>query len=144
MSGFVYFIGNVDRSHYVKIGWCRHSPFARLKELQTGCPEHLTVFTYFPGSLEDERRLHRTFDLLRYRGEWFINDLKLRDFIDYLTEFDDKLEEECSRERFEEAVWDVLVSGYDYPHRDNLELYKRSADKREWKSLFPDEADAFE
>lgn len=143
MTGFVYFIGSLDSSPYVKIGWALHSPFRRLKELQTGCPDHLTVFTYFRGSIEDERRLHRTFDLLHYRGEWFINDLKLRDFIDYLTEFDEKLEEECPRERFEGAVWDVLVTGYNWPHRPNLAIYKRSADPSEWRALFPDEQDAF-
>jgi hypothetical protein len=138
MSGYVYFITG-DPLDYVKIGWTKKNPFARLRELQTGCPNHLFVLTYVSGSLEDEARLHRTFDLLHYRGEWFVKDLKLNDFLDYLTEFGDRLEEECPRQKFEDAIWDVLVSGYDFPDRPHAGIYKRSADAREWHFLFPGE-----
>ena len=133
-QGFVYFIAPEPET-YVKIGWCLNDPMRRLSELQTGCPEPLTLLACFPGALEEEKRLHRTFAELKFRGEWFYLDHKLADFVWYLNEDYPRGNPYSTRQQFEAATWDVLISGYDFPHRENLEQYKRSAEPSHWRHL---------
>lgn len=137
MSGFIYFI-ETEGGEYVKIGWSLNHPEGRRRTLQTGCPKPLDLVAFFPGSLEDERRLHRTFAELAYRGEWFFHIHKLRDFTWYLTS-DGERGPEVPRQIFEDAIWDVLVSGYEWPHRSDLEEYTASANPEPWRFLFPGE-----
>jgi hypothetical protein len=43
----------------------------RLRNMQTGNSERLSVLRVFEGSADEERRLHARFLSLRLRGEWF-------------------------------------------------------------------------
>lgn len=134
-TGFVYFITS-EPDLFVKIGWALHCPERRLRELQTGCPEPLRLMAYFPGSREDERRLHDTFAELHHRGEWFYNQHKLTDLIQYLSDnYPKPTETGASREVFEAATWDVIITGYDFPDKPDLGEYRVSANGDLWKHL---------
>jgi hypothetical protein len=67
--GFVYFI-QADDGGPIKIGWAL-DPIARLKELQVGCPEPLSLLMTLADEGGLETQLHRRFATLRLRGEWF-------------------------------------------------------------------------
>jgi hypothetical protein len=66
--GFVYLIAAKKR---YKIGYTAQEPRARLRALQTGSPETLSLIGWFRGSADDERALHVRWANLHYRGEWF-------------------------------------------------------------------------
>lgn len=106
MSGFVYLI-TMEPDEFVKIGFTRAHPRSRLDTLQTGCPQPLRLMAYFPGTMEDEKRLHMTFNELRFRGEWFSVEDKLSDFLTYLGDFRDPMK---AREAFEGAVHDCIIN----------------------------------
>ncbi len=76
-KGYVYFIQG-QCGGAIKIGFSV-SPEKRLKELQTGYPDTLTILLMIPGSESTETTLHRQFDASRLKGEWFRPD-------DYLIE----------------------------------------------------------
>lgn len=67
---------------YVKIGWSARVG-ARLRALEVGIPEHLTLYRIIEGAtIQDEHELHRRFDALRCRnGEWFRNEPPLTGFL---------------------------------------------------------------
>jgi hypothetical protein len=111
MSGYVYFI-LCEPMEAVKIGFTKHDPKRRLKELQTGSAGPLKLACYFAGSIDDERRLHAAFGALSIHLEWFRFEAKLRDFVYYL-EPDEGLE--ATRRAFENALHDVLMQGLWYP-----------------------------
>ncbi|TXM53607.1 GIY-YIG nuclease family protein [Methylobacterium sp. WL120] len=67
-DGSIYAIGYDDK---VKIGWSAVPPRQRMATLQIGCPEDLILFGSRPGTVAEERQLHREFAHLRIRGEWF-------------------------------------------------------------------------
>lgn len=77
-SGFVYFIRCGDK---VKIGFALNDVGARLKTLQTGSAEPLSLLHYERGSERAERELHRRFAAYRYVREWFRLEGDLADFI---------------------------------------------------------------
>lgn len=106
MIGFVYFI-TMEPDEFVKIGFTKSHPRSRLDTLQTGCPQPLRLMAYFPATMEDERRLHMTFDELRFRGEWFVVQDKLDDLIAYMGDFFDP---QCTREFFEGAIHDCVIN----------------------------------
>jgi hypothetical protein len=66
----IYFIQAGDGGP-VKIGHTKHDAHKRLKELQTGCPEKLTVVGVIEGDRSQERQLHEILDAYRIHGEWF-------------------------------------------------------------------------
>lgn len=135
MSGYVYFI-TCEPDEYVKIGWAKHNPANRMRTLQTGCPEALRLMAYFPGSQDDERRLHETFAELQYRGEWFLVQHKLRDLIEYLSDnWPRETNSGASRETFEGAVWDVIISGFEHPDMPDPAAYRRSGNGRLWHHM---------
>lgn len=141
MSGHVYFI-TVEPDRYVKIGWALHNPANRLRELQTGCPDTLRLMAWAPGSREDERRLHETFRELHYRGEWFVCEHKLEDLVSYLSDdFPRPTKTGATRQRFEDGIWDVVITGYDFPHLHDLDAYRRSGDGALWDHLHPEMAE---
>jgi hypothetical protein len=80
MSGYVYVIGT-ELADRVKIGFTSGDPRARLKALQTGCPDELVVIATEVGSQSLERNLHERFAEKRVRGEWFRVDKELREYI---------------------------------------------------------------
>jgi hypothetical protein len=65
----VYLIAN--ESGQVKIGYSAKSPEARLKSMQTGNHEKLTLVWVIAGDDNDERILHNVFKDKRVKGEWF-------------------------------------------------------------------------
>lgn len=75
--GTVYLIGALH-SDVVKIGFTDGDPADRARKLQTGSPVRLRVLSWFAGTAEDERGLHRRLRHLRSRGEWFRNTNELR------------------------------------------------------------------
>jgi len=105
--GQVYFIACTGMSA-MKIGFTRQGVANRLLALQTGCPLPLRTFGYFPGTIDDERRLHAAFASLRMQGEWFRLAGKLIDLSCYIGECDD-------RGIFEDAVHDALLQGFWHP-----------------------------
>jgi len=67
-DGIVYFVGF---NGFVKIGFSVNVE-RRIRDLQKGAPYRLEVYAAIPGSLNDEKQLHRRF--IRHRtdiGEWF-------------------------------------------------------------------------
>lgn len=138
MSGFVYFITS-EPDEYVKIGWSLHNPSGRMRTLQTGCPEALRLMAYFPGTQEDERRLHATFEELHYRGEWFSLSYKLLDLVRYLSDNHPReTNSGATRRRFEDGVWDAVITGYEHPDMpdDYLIRYRMSGNASPWMHLF--------
>ena len=82
-QGKVYFI-QVE-SGPVKIGFTRKRPEGRLKELQTGNHQSLTLVLVIPGTQDDELKLHQEFARLEIRSEWYRPEQELLDRIRLLT-----------------------------------------------------------
>lgn len=68
-KGFIYFIQR-GYTGPVKIGWAL-DPDRRLGELQIGSAEDLHIIGITPGTMADERQLHKDVAEYRVRGEWF-------------------------------------------------------------------------
>lgn len=134
MSGFVYFIACEPMSA-VKIGYTRCSPYARLSALQTGCPSPLKLLAYVPATIDEEGRLHEAFAPLHIQGEWFRDDLKLRDLIQWLGD-----DVKSPRQAFENALHDVLMQdGGWYPYGPvTQEEYNESGYWEPFRSLLWD------
>lgn len=69
VNGHVYFVRH-GVSGPIKIGWATEID-ERIAELQVGNPERLELLGSRPGTISDERSLHRQFAEHRLRGEWF-------------------------------------------------------------------------
>jgi hypothetical protein len=63
----VYFIRS---GNFIKIGHATN-PNRRLKELQTGNPNHLELMGVIPGGPNAESHIHSIFSDFRTNGEWF-------------------------------------------------------------------------
>lgn len=71
-EGFVYFIAIGDPYiTHVKIGFTRANPYARLSDLQTGCPFPMRMLGFILGCMAQERELHNVLGDYRAQGEWF-------------------------------------------------------------------------
>jgi hypothetical protein len=80
--GFIYFITCMSSPHYpIKIGWSASMAELRLPMLQCGNPNMLTVVGTLVGRQQDEAKLHRYFAHLHVRGEWFLRNDELIDYI---------------------------------------------------------------
>lgn len=79
--GTVYFIQN--KIGRIKIGWTGGCPKKRLKALQTGDSDGLTLVAAMDGSEATEKALHFRFAAYRVRsdGEWFYPNKDLSDFM---------------------------------------------------------------
>ena len=71
-EGYVYLIAHHERRR-VKIGHS-HNPLRRLKQVQNGCPDCLSLVDYVPGGRALETAFHRQFADRRVMGEWFRDD----------------------------------------------------------------------
>lgn len=80
-AGGIYFIRAGDR---IKIGFSTN-PFDRFKQLQTSSPVDLELLAYLPGTFDDERDLHCLFATCHVRGEWFLNDPTILQYIKVRT-----------------------------------------------------------
>ena len=72
-KGFVYLVRHGNSSK-VKVGWTRTEKGVegRLRSMQTGNPELLTILSYFRvSSSKTEKMIHFYFEKKRIRGEWF-------------------------------------------------------------------------
>lgn len=67
--GKLYFVQAA--SGPIKIGFTRKQPIGRLKELQVGNHEDLTLLLSVPGTMEQERQLHEELKPYLIRREWF-------------------------------------------------------------------------
>lgn len=69
--GTIYYIGDGDG--HVKIGYTGGRAEDRMRALQTGTPARLRLLATQPGTMQEERALHRRFGHARVRrdGEWF-------------------------------------------------------------------------
>lgn len=67
---FVYFIQCNGRQGPIKIGRASNPP-ARRDDLQTSNPYPLVLLGYISGGARTEKALHKEFDEVRVRGEWF-------------------------------------------------------------------------
>lgn len=71
-EGFVYFIAiGEPYVTYVKVGFTRKNPAARLRDLQTGCPFKMRLLGYVFGCRAMEQELHDVLGDDRAEGEWF-------------------------------------------------------------------------
>jgi hypothetical protein len=68
-DGWIYIVGAVGAG-MVKIGFTRNPP-TRIKALRADAAWTLLVLRLVPGSVSDERALHRRFAEHRDHGEWF-------------------------------------------------------------------------
>ncbi len=66
----VYFV-RCETTRLVKIGFTVGSVKERLSSLQTGSASELFLIAAVMGSEADEKALHRKYDHVRVRGEWF-------------------------------------------------------------------------
>ena len=80
----VYFI--TDGTN-IKIGYTSGSPMNRLKKLQIGSSQRLSLIGYIEGNKEKERELHNKFSNLRlnFKNEWFKGTEELIEFINENT-----------------------------------------------------------
>jgi hypothetical protein len=74
----IYFITDGE---YIKIGYTRMYPIARLKELQTGNPKPLKLLATMVGGLSLEKELHNKFKPYKAQGEWFISSGEILEYI---------------------------------------------------------------
>lgn len=82
MTGFVYAIG--DGRGHVKIGWSA-DPKDRLRQMQTGSPDQMTLLGTVEWPQWRELETHRKLSNWRIRGEWFRLEGAVADFIARLT-----------------------------------------------------------
>lgn len=74
--GFVYFLSCEWPDFPIKIGWASDVAL-RVRKLQGAMPYKITVLGMFPGTIDDERRLHIGYAEYRLEGEWFSRSDKL-------------------------------------------------------------------
>lgn len=67
----IYFINSDGRADCIKIGYTRRDPQDRLRKLQTATPDQLRLIGAVEGERYLERMLHKRYQHLRIRGEWF-------------------------------------------------------------------------
>lgn len=66
----IYFI-EMESEGWIKVGFTAGSAERRMAQLQTGQPRKLRLLGTIPGTLADEKSLHKEFDVYRGNGEWF-------------------------------------------------------------------------
>jgi hypothetical protein len=67
---FIYLVQALGTNLY-KIGYSTN-PESRLINMQTDCPFGVRLAAVIPGTIKDEKILHKKYDHLRFRREWFI------------------------------------------------------------------------
>lgn len=81
MSGFIYLI-HAEATNSVKVGYSSKDPLGRMRALQTGNADELTLLGTMRGTMADERFWHSRFASYCIRGEWFRFDGLLKEFIE--------------------------------------------------------------
>ena len=82
MKKFIYLISSEEKNKY-KIG-VSLNPTKRIKQLQTGCGEKLTLINTYECNYpyKVEKALHFTYEYLKSQGEWY--KLTLEDEINFI------------------------------------------------------------
>lgn len=70
-EGYVYFITIGEPAIWVKIGYTAGDPYARMANLQTGCPYPMTMAGFVLATIGLEQDLHSVLAEYRKQGEWF-------------------------------------------------------------------------
>lgn len=81
----IYFIQG-QMSGLIKIG-ISQDPEARLRQMQSGSPEELSLLKQVKGYHEDEKMLHKRLDDYRVHGEWFEPSRDVHILIDLIEDF---------------------------------------------------------
>ena len=84
----IYFIENTETKH-IKIGFSTDVR-TRLSDLQTSSPHELRILTLCEGTDKHEKELHKKFNDYHYRGEWFIPNKELIDYIKSFPPYESK------------------------------------------------------
>jgi hypothetical protein len=71
----IYFIGSLEHE-YVKIGYTDNI-VRRLQKMQSDSPFKLIVFRQIEGDQKLEKLIHKRFQYLHIRGEWFLKNKEL-------------------------------------------------------------------
>lgn len=78
-QSYIYAVqGKLTRLVKIGVSVC---PKSRLQTLQTGSPDWLSLIASWPGSRQDEKRIHQQFRVDRSHGEWFRGSRSLLKFI---------------------------------------------------------------
>jgi hypothetical protein len=78
----VYFIEiKTNNESFYKVGFTKSNPRHRLRQLQTSNPFKLRLIKIFPGTLDDEKRVHTYLNNTRGMGEWFKHSPLIEDFL---------------------------------------------------------------
>jgi hypothetical protein len=148
VSGFVYFVTpeavfhrSEEDLHVVKIGYTRFHPRVRMRELQCGSPVTLELLAYIDGSIPLERAFHDTFAELRWQGEWFLLDRKLRDFLGYFNGLPPS-DRYVPREQLLVSLYDNVFAPTSSHPQWTDEEYQASAEDGFLRVWFPEAMDA--
>ena len=115
----IYFIS--DDQGRVKIGYTSGMPEDRLKQLQTGNSDKLSLLTSMRGSRIEELKIHTALNPYRLIGEWFRNEGAVNEFVSLVQSYQSN----------EGQLWVVVVNCHSEDFLDALallcEMIKRGA-----------------
>jgi hypothetical protein len=81
----IYFIENTETKH-IKIGFSTDVR-RRLIDLQISSPHELKILTICEGDDKLEKELHKRFGEHHFRGEWFLPNKELKEYIKSFPEY---------------------------------------------------------
>lgn len=116
-AGTIYYI-RCSETNFIKIGYTRGNPMARMASLQTGTPSKLNLMAVHPGSMEMERKIHEKLAPHRVRGEWFDDS---DDVFDHLVKVVATTIAISKLEGRESPAWALAVAGVLF-ERDLIEV----------------------
>lgn len=90
VTGYVYFVQSAAGP--IKIGYSK-DPQERIKDIATHNPERLFLLACTPGSLTDERRIHKVAKPYRIRGEWYTPSFPILELIHFIQKDKEKWEQ---------------------------------------------------
>lgn len=104
-----------------KIGFAR-MPYQRLSNLRIGSPVPLLFAAFIPGTIENEKQLHRRFGQARSHGEWFEITPELQQLIDLYRV------EHQSKRRVKHRPYSLPISAFDAERNERwLKAYSAEA-----------------
>ena len=65
------YLVRAEETNLYKIGYTSSTAESRIKTMQTGCPHKLSIVLEVDGSVQKEKKLHKTFSKNQKQGEWF-------------------------------------------------------------------------
>lgn len=105
----IYLIADKERK-YCKIGHSKN-PKNRLITLQIGSPVEVEIILTKEGTCETEKFLHEKFKQYKLRGEWFIFNTEIVDYIRNTVEIPKKRSNSNRNRRLRAIeIWNILKS----------------------------------